>query len=181
MVKSVCFFQNRNKLIAKWIVSGCQIFLNLACSQNIRSQNKKFQNSLISSLHSGYASDFGYCILGVYHGKSLVPAFVVISVDGLFDNFGKSWISHPKICSNPLTCTVRTNICFGGHCVCEHCSVDEVGVTGREYWRISKSPLQLGFTSPIAHCHAKIMGYNPKNSRDWKGIKQKVSMLFFRI
>lgn len=36
-----------------------------------------------------------------------------------------------KSAKNPLTCTVRTNICFGGYCVCEHCSVDEVGVTGR--------------------------------------------------
>ena len=72
--------------------SGCQIFLNLVCSQNIRSQNEKFQNlnSLISTLHCGCASDCGYCILGVPHGKSLVPAFVEISVDRLFDNIGKS-------------------------------------------------------------------------------------------
>ena len=82
-------------------------------------------SSLISALHCGYVSDCGYCILGVHHGKSLVPAFVEISVDRLLDN-----ILHPKICSNLLTCTMRTNICFGGHCVCEHCSV-EVGVTGR--------------------------------------------------
>ena len=106
--------------------SGCQIFLNLVCSHNIRSQNEKFQNSLKSALHCGYASDCGYCILEVHHGKSLVPPFVAISVDPLFDN-----ILHPKICSNPLTCKMRTNICFGGRCVCEHCSVDEVGVTGR--------------------------------------------------
>ena len=69
-----------------------RLSLNLVCSQNIRSQNEKFQklNSLISTLHCGCASDCGYCILGVPHGKSLVPAFVEISVDRLFDNIGKS-------------------------------------------------------------------------------------------
>ena len=149
MVKSVCFFQNRNKLIAKWIVSGCQIFLNLACSQNIRSQNKKFQNSLISSLHSGYASDFGYCILGVHHGKSLVPAFVEISVDGLFDNFGKSWISHPKNLFKP----------FDMHCAHEYMFWRALRLwtlqcwRSRSYWQRVLTNFKKPFTARVHVTH----------------------------
>ena len=47
-----------------------QIPFSLAHSQDIQSQNEKFQNSLISALHSGF------CTLAVYRKKSLVsPRF----------------------------------------------------------------------------------------------------------
>ena len=53
---------------------------NLACIQDIQSQNEKFQNSLMSVFHRGI------CTLAVHHEKSLVPAFFKVPVDHLFAN-----------------------------------------------------------------------------------------------
>ena len=58
------------------------IVLNLSsiCSQYIRSQNEKFQNSLMSALHCGHFT------FALPHGKSLVPGFFKVSINCLFDN-----------------------------------------------------------------------------------------------
>ena len=54
--------------------------LSLICSQYIRSQNEKFQNSLMCALHCGHFT------FALRHGKSLVPGFFEVSINCLFDN-----------------------------------------------------------------------------------------------
>ena len=54
--------------------------LSLICSQYIRSQNEKFQNSLMCALHCGHFT------FALRHGKSLVPGFLEVSINCLFDN-----------------------------------------------------------------------------------------------
>ena len=70
-----------------------QTSFSLASNQDIQSQNEKFQNQ--NPLMS--AVNHGHCAFAVHHENSLVPAFLYVSVDQLFDN---------------LECEKR-NHCFG--------------------------------------------------------------------
>ena len=54
--------------------------LSLICSQYIRSQNEKFQNSFMCALHCGQFT------FALPRGKSLVPGFFEVCISCLFEN-----------------------------------------------------------------------------------------------
>ena len=123
-----------------------QVSFNLTSSQDIQSQNEKFQNSLMFTLHRVY------CTFAVHHEKAW-SSFFKISTDKLFCNlksgkinccFGKkvgkkSWILDPNICAKPVFKT------FGIH----HCCFGDISFQERKIICSSATASQTDNTLPF--------------------------------